>query len=89
MMQLKAQKVSSYKLSASGDKTEALPALLKLSVGDSHLDSIGDFQLYLSRSLIMAIQVSQFLGRMWMEKLSMHQVQTPIHFNVLLIIRER
>jgi hypothetical protein len=32
---------------------------------------------------------SQFLGRMWMEKLSMHQVQTPIHFNVLLIIRER
>ena len=33
-----SQRVSSYKLYASGDKTEALPASLKLSVGDSHLD---------------------------------------------------
>jgi hypothetical protein len=31
-----SQKVSSYKLSASGDKTESLPASLKLSVGDNH-----------------------------------------------------
>jgi hypothetical protein len=38
-----SQKVSSYKLSTSGDKTEALPASLKLSVGDSHLDNIGYF----------------------------------------------
>jgi hypothetical protein len=36
-----SQKVDSYKLSASGDKTEALPASLKLSIGDSHLDDIG------------------------------------------------
>jgi hypothetical protein len=40
-----SQKVNSYKLSASADKTEALPASLKLSVGDSHLDSIGDFHI--------------------------------------------
>jgi hypothetical protein len=40
-----SQKVSSYKLSASGDKTQALHASLKLSVGDSHLDSTGDFHL--------------------------------------------
>jgi hypothetical protein len=36
-----SQKVSSYKLSTSGDKTEPLPASLKLSAGDSHLDDIG------------------------------------------------
>jgi hypothetical protein len=35
-----SQKVSSYKLSVSGDKTQTLPAALKLSVGDSHLDDI-------------------------------------------------
>jgi hypothetical protein len=40
-----SQKVSSYKLSTSGDKTQALPASLKLSVGDSHLDDIGDFHI--------------------------------------------
>src|ERR671923_411838 len=40
-----SQKVSSYKLTVSGDKTEALPASLKLSVGDSHLDSIGYFHI--------------------------------------------
>ena len=40
-----SQKVSSYKLSASGDKTQALPTSLKLSFGDSHLDDIGDFHL--------------------------------------------
>jgi hypothetical protein len=40
-----SQKVSSYKLSTSGDKTQALPASLKLSVGDSHLDNIGDFHI--------------------------------------------
>jgi hypothetical protein len=40
-----SQKVNSYKLSASAYKTEALPASLKLSVGDSHLDSIGDFHI--------------------------------------------
>jgi len=38
-----SQKVSRYKLSTSGDKTEALPASLKLSVGDSHLDNISYF----------------------------------------------
>ena len=40
-----SQKVSSYKLSASGDKTEALPASLKLSVGDSNLDDIGYYHI--------------------------------------------
>jgi hypothetical protein len=35
-----SQKVSSYKLAASSDKTEALPASLKLSIGDSHLYDI-------------------------------------------------
>jgi hypothetical protein len=40
-----SQKVSSYKLSASGDKTQAPPASLKLSVGDSHLDNVGDFHI--------------------------------------------
>ncbi len=36
-----SQKVSSYKLSTSGDKTRALPAALKLSVDNSYRDSIG------------------------------------------------
>ena len=40
-----SQKVGSYKLSISGDKTQALPASLKLSIGDSHLDSIGNFHI--------------------------------------------
>ena len=40
-----SQKVSSYKLYASGDKTQALPASLKMSVGDSHLDDIGDLHI--------------------------------------------
>jgi hypothetical protein len=33
-----SQKIDSYKLSVSADKTEALPAALKLSVGERHLD---------------------------------------------------
>jgi hypothetical protein len=37
--------VDSYKLSASGDKTQALPASLKLSAGDSHLDDIGAYHI--------------------------------------------
>jgi hypothetical protein len=63
MMQLKAQKVSSYKLSASGDKTEALPALLKLSVGDSHLDSIGDFHIVgeITNQGIKKLHLSKYL----------------------------
>jgi hypothetical protein len=40
-----SQKVGSCKLSASGDKTRALPASLKLSIGDSHLDNIGGFHI--------------------------------------------
>ncbi|HJT49956.1 MAG TPA: FxLYD domain-containing protein [Nitrososphaeraceae archaeon] len=40
-----SQKVSSYKLYASGQKTEPLPAALKLNVGDSHLDSIGFYHV--------------------------------------------
>jgi hypothetical protein len=40
-----SQKVSSYKLAASGDKTEALSAALKLGVGDSHLDDIGYYHI--------------------------------------------
>ncbi len=40
-----SQKVSSYKLSASGDNTESLPASLKLSVGDNHLDDIGYYHI--------------------------------------------
>jgi hypothetical protein len=40
-----SQKVDSYKLSASGDKTQALPASLKLSAGDSHLDDIGAYHI--------------------------------------------
>jgi hypothetical protein len=40
-----SQKIDSYKLTASGDKTDALPASLKLSVGDSHLDDIGYYHV--------------------------------------------
>jgi hypothetical protein len=40
-----SQKVNSYKLYASEDKTQALPASLKLTVGDSHLDDIGDVHI--------------------------------------------
>jgi hypothetical protein len=40
-----SQKVSSYKLHASGDKTQPLPASLKLSVDVSHLDSIGFYHV--------------------------------------------
>jgi hypothetical protein len=40
-----SDKVSTYKLSVSGDKTQALPAALKLSVGDSHVDDIGAYHI--------------------------------------------
>jgi hypothetical protein len=40
-----SQKVSSYKLYASGEKTQSLPAALKLNVGDSHLDSVGFYHV--------------------------------------------
>jgi len=40
-----SQKVSSYKLYASGQKTEPLPASLKLNVGGSHLDAIGAYHI--------------------------------------------
>src|SRR5919202_404045 len=40
-----SQKVDSYKLSASGDKTEALPAALKLSIGDNRLDDTGAYHI--------------------------------------------
>ena len=40
-----SQKVSSYKLYASGQKTQSLPAPLKLNIGDSHLDSIGFYHV--------------------------------------------
>jgi hypothetical protein len=40
-----SQKVSSYKLYASGQKTEPLPPSLKLNVGDSHLDAIGAYHV--------------------------------------------
>jgi hypothetical protein len=40
-----SQKVDNYKLSASGDKTEAPPAALKLSVGDSSLDDAGAYHI--------------------------------------------
>jgi hypothetical protein len=45
---VQSQKVDSYKLSASGDKTEALPAALKLSVGESRLDDTGAYHIVLS-----------------------------------------
>ena len=37
--------MSNYKLSVSGDKTQPLPASLKLNVGDSHMDEIGAYHL--------------------------------------------
>ena len=40
-----SQKVSSYKLYATGEKTQSLPAALKLNVGDSHVDSIGFYHV--------------------------------------------
>jgi hypothetical protein len=40
-----SEKVSSYKLSVSGDKTQPLSSSLELSVGDSHLDSIGFYHV--------------------------------------------
>jgi hypothetical protein len=40
-----SQKIDSYKLSLSAEKTEALPAALKLSVGDRHLDDTGTFHV--------------------------------------------
>jgi hypothetical protein len=40
-----SDKVSTYKLSVSGDKTQALPAALKLSVGGSHVDDIGAYHI--------------------------------------------
>jgi hypothetical protein len=40
-----SQKVGSYKLYASGEKIRPLPAVLRLSVGDSHLDSIGAYHI--------------------------------------------
>jgi hypothetical protein len=42
---VQSQEVDSYKLSASGDKTEALPAALKLSVGESRLDDAGAYHI--------------------------------------------
>jgi hypothetical protein len=42
-----SQKVSSYKLSASGDKdkAKALPALLRLSVDNNYLDNMSEFHV--------------------------------------------
>jgi translation initiation factor RLI1 len=40
-----SQKVDSYKLSVSADKTESLPSSLKLSVGDSRLDDTGVYHI--------------------------------------------
>jgi hypothetical protein len=40
-----SQKVSNYKLSTSGDKTEAIPPSLKLSVDNSHLHDIGAYHI--------------------------------------------
>jgi hypothetical protein len=40
-----SQKVSSYILSSSGEKTQALPASLKLSVDNSHLHDIGAYHI--------------------------------------------
>src|SRR5919198_4426481 len=40
-----SQKVSSYKLSISGEKTQALPASLKLSIDNSHLHDIGAYHV--------------------------------------------
>jgi hypothetical protein len=40
-----SQQVSNYKLSVSGDKTQPLPASLKLVTGDSHVDDIGTYHI--------------------------------------------
>jgi hypothetical protein len=40
-----SQEVSNYKLSVSGDKTQPLPASLKLNVGSSHVDEIGAYHI--------------------------------------------
>ena len=40
-----SEKVSNYKLSVSADKTQPLPASLKLNVGDSHMDDIGAYHI--------------------------------------------
>jgi hypothetical protein len=40
-----SQKVSSYRLSTSGEKTKALPATLKVNVDNSHLHDIGAYHI--------------------------------------------
>jgi hypothetical protein len=40
-----SQKVSSYTLSISGEKTQALPATLKVNVDNSHLHDIGAYHI--------------------------------------------
>jgi hypothetical protein len=40
-----SQKVSSYTLSTSGEKTQALPATLKVNVDNSHLHDIGAYHI--------------------------------------------
>jgi hypothetical protein len=40
-----SRKIDIYKLSISGDKTQALPPSLKLSVGNSHLDDTGAYHI--------------------------------------------
>jgi hypothetical protein len=40
-----SRKIESYKLSVSGEKTQHLPAALKISVSDSHLDDNGAFHI--------------------------------------------
>jgi hypothetical protein len=40
-----SDKVNSYRLAVSGDKAEPLPAALKLSIGDSHMDDIGAYHI--------------------------------------------
>jgi hypothetical protein len=40
-----SQKIDSYKLSVSGEKTESPPAALKLTVSDSHLEDTGTYHI--------------------------------------------
>jgi hypothetical protein len=40
-----SEKISNYKLSVSADKTQPLPASLKLNVGDSHMDATGAYHI--------------------------------------------
>jgi hypothetical protein len=40
-----SQKVTSYKLSTSAVRTQALPASLRLTIGESHLDTIGAYHI--------------------------------------------